>query len=232
MKVSNYERREEIEKVRKKRLKKHIDGNKKARSLSQEEFARRIGITRRTYQHFLNSDEPTLSSDKLSLMADELNVSTDFLLGRTKELNLNDDEFSQQTGLSVNAIEALRVLNGREYKGMERFFATLSWLIVLEEEEEHQSILFDLCNLMTTPKDSVLYSIPDGNPDSAIPKGVVDGSLWIADERASQKITSDIVKQGLENDLLRLIDSRRSKFYQEVQSKWTRRSRKEEDDLK
>lgn len=86
--------------------------------LSQEEFSKRVGITRNTLSNY---ERGVRSADITTLCAicDEFDVSIDYLLGRTNEksTNVTIQAMSKELGLTDKAIKALAEFNKKHSPG-------------------------------------------------------------------------------------------------------------------
>ena len=79
---------------------------RKVQKITQEELAKRIGISKSQLSRIENGETKTLSSNLLISLADEFDVSTDYILGRSNvQSRRNYDVFS--LGLSEKAIQQL-----------------------------------------------------------------------------------------------------------------------------
>jgi transcriptional regulator with XRE-family HTH domain len=89
--------------------------NKLRGDLSQEEFAKKIGISRQTLGLYESGDRiPDI--EVILKFAKALNVTTDYLLGRAECSAPEDEEISKATGLSEKAIMALAEYSGSNKK--------------------------------------------------------------------------------------------------------------------
>jgi len=75
------------------------------KSLSQEEVAKQIGITRSAYSHYeINNRQPVYET--LKKLAVLFNVSLDYMIG--------GETVRQETQVSPEAIEMIRILNSMD----------------------------------------------------------------------------------------------------------------------
>lgn len=78
--------------------------------LTQEAMAERLGVDRKTYGIWERGQAKPDTSN-LEKLADFFNVSTDYILGRSNEMQLGDKEISEATGLKEESIRVLRYLS-------------------------------------------------------------------------------------------------------------------------
>jgi len=83
-----------------------IEELRKGRKITQEELAKRIGISKSQLSRIENGDTKTLSSNLLIRLADEFDVSTDYILGRSNVQSRRNYDVSS-LGLSEKAIQQL-----------------------------------------------------------------------------------------------------------------------------
>lgn len=83
-----------------------IEELRKVRKITQEELAKRIGISKSQLSRIENGETKTLSSNLLIRLADEFDVSTDYILGRSNVQSRRNYDVSS-LGLSEKAIRQL-----------------------------------------------------------------------------------------------------------------------------
>ena len=83
-----------------------IEELRKGRKITQEELAKRIGISKSQLSRIENGETKTLSSNLLIRLADEFDVSTDYILGRSNVQSRRNYDVSS-LGLSEKAIQQL-----------------------------------------------------------------------------------------------------------------------------
>ena len=83
-----------------------IEELRKVRKITQEELAKRIGISKSQLGRIENGETKTLSSNLLMRLADEFDVSTDYILGRSNIQSRRNYDVSS-LGLSEKAIQQL-----------------------------------------------------------------------------------------------------------------------------
>jgi len=67
---------------------KRLKQARELRDLTQDQLARRAGLTAVQISHFETGVKPSASAITLVKLADALSITIDFLLGRTKEMNV------------------------------------------------------------------------------------------------------------------------------------------------
>jgi len=83
-----------------------IEELRKVRKITQEELAKRIGISKSQLSRIENGETKTLSSNLLIRLADEFDVSSDYILGRSNVQSRRNYDVSS-LGLSEKAIQQL-----------------------------------------------------------------------------------------------------------------------------
>ena len=83
-----------------------IEELRKVMKITQEELAKRIGISKSQLSRIENGETKTLSSNLLIRLADEFDVSTDYILGRSNVQSRRNYDVSS-LGLSEKAIQQL-----------------------------------------------------------------------------------------------------------------------------
>ena len=83
-----------------------IEELRKVRKITQEELAKKIGISKSQLSRIENGETITLSSNLLIRLADEFDVSTDYILGLSNVLSRRNYDASS-LGLSEKAIQQL-----------------------------------------------------------------------------------------------------------------------------
>ena len=120
---------------------------------SQANIAQILNVTTKTYRTweigYYHSKAnatifPSISCEHIEKLSDIYNVSTDYILGKSDCLSVENEEIHKLTGLNNNAIETLKFMNKN------KDISTLNYIMDIA------SVSLSLCHILNTSLTAVL----------------------------------------------------------------------------